>query len=61
MEPERWKTTRRCPECLHKPNGDTNYLWAQPWGEDEKGNLTFKLDCWDGKCGYSEQTKWNGK
>lgn len=58
-EPDRWKTTRRCSECLHKHNGDTNYLWAQNWGENEKGKKQIKLNCLE--CGFTDYTIWDGK
>jgi hypothetical protein len=57
MEINRWKTVRRCHECLLK--GNTNYLWAQPWGKDDMDHPQFKLDCLE--CGFHELSHWNGK
>jgi hypothetical protein len=56
MEPERWKTIRRCHECLMK--GNTNYLVAQKWGRTEDDFPNYRLTC--PECGFAEQTKWSG-
>lgn len=57
-ESERWKSIRRCHNCLE--NGDTNYLWAQKWGKNEDDVQEYRLTC--EVCTQTpEISKWDGK